>query len=209
VKRRGVSVRARTGYLADDAFFALPVPVHEAAALAALSVRPLPDDVPFLFRVLRLPRPDMPGRLGLFVAVPAGAMRATDVEGQQLADFQVYARIVDTRGRVVRKGSEHYRMSMSRGGDATFFRHPQLPPGRYTAEIAVYDAVSERAGARTIPLEVEPAPDSALVVSDLVIVQRAERAAEADRSVKTRWSSATCCSIPTSASPFQRVPTRH
>jgi VWFA-related protein len=182
VNRQGVSVRARSGYIADHALFVPPVPIHEAAVTAALTERPLPDRIPFRARVFRLPSPSTPGRLALLVAAPINAMQGSDGEGRSVTDVLVFARVLDAQGHVVRKGSQRYAVPKRNGGEILFFRDPELRPGRYVVEVAVHDALARLTGATRLPLAIDDAPDSAVVISDLVVVQHAE-AAQAGHNV--------------------------
>jgi hypothetical protein len=117
--------------------------------------------------------------------VPGGSVRYEVPPGGTAyrADFTVLARIRDQQGEVVRKASQPYRLigeaadvEAARAGDVVFFRSPDLPPGRYTLEYVVYDALADRAGVGTLPLDVPPAAPAALRVSDLVVVRRVEAA---------------------------------
>ena len=123
--------------------------------------------------------------MALLVRVPAGAIRYEVPAGGTAyrADFTILARIKDEKGEVVRKASQPYRLTgpasevgAARAGDVLFFRSPDLPPGRYSVEYVVYDAVADRAGVGTMRVEVPPAAPNMLRVSDLFIVHRAEKA---------------------------------
>ena len=73
----------------------------------------------------------------------------TAAEQTWRTDFTLLARIKDAKGEVVRKASQPYRLSgpaaqleASKRGDMLFFRQPELPPGTYTLESVVHDALS-------------------------------------------------------------------
>ena len=176
-------VRARSGYRADRSLAVIPTQAYEAGPTAALKATPLPSDIPIEARALRLPTKDAPGQLAMLVRVPAAGLRfETDpVLGRYRTDAAVLVRIRDESGVVVRKASQPYRLdgpldgqAAAAQGDLVFFRDPSLPPGRYTVEYAVHDALAGRAGAGTTPLDIpDPAP-STIGAGDLVVVQRAE-----------------------------------
>lgn len=183
VARRGAVVRARSGYRADRSLAVIPTLAYEAGPAAALTVSPLPSDIPIEARALRLPTRDAPGQLAVLVRVPASGLRfETDpVLGRYRTDAALLVRVRDESGAVVRKASQPYRLdgpadgqAAVAQGDLVFFRNPSLPPGRYTVEYAVHDALAGRAGAGITPLDIpEPAP-STLGAGDLIVVQRAE-----------------------------------
>jgi hypothetical protein len=189
VKRRGMNVRARRGYAAVHAPGTIPTLSYEAPALAALAQTPRPDAIPSTVRVLRLPQPAAPGRVALAIRVPAGAVTLRVNEGTATyeSDLTVVARITDDKGNVVRKGSQPYRLSgpadeieAARAEDVVFFRTPELPPGAYTVEYAVYDALSSKAGAGSLPLTVQPDAPGLLQVGDLVLLDKAEQILESE-----------------------------
>jgi hypothetical protein len=62
-----------------------------------------------------------------------------------------------------------------------FFRQPTLPPGSYTLEYVVHDALSERAGAGLAPVSVPDKHAGQPQVSSLMIVSRTERVPAAER----------------------------
>lgn len=183
VNRKDAVVRARSGYRADRTLAVIPTQANEAPALAALDADPKPSSMAADARVLRMPSATQPGQLAVLVRVPARQVRfETDaLLGRVRGEVTVLARIRDEAGAVVRKASQPYRLEGPAGdrdrlatGDVVFFRQPSLPPGRYTFEYAVADALSGHAGTGSLPLDiVEPAP-SMLVAGDLVIAQRAE-----------------------------------
>ena len=183
VKRRDAVVRARSGYRADQALATIPTQRYEATATAALAATPRPTDIPIGVRALRLPTTADPGKVALLVRVPARGLtfHSDAVLGRYRTDVVVLARIRDEAGAVVRKASQPYRLDgphaerdRAAEGDLVFFRQPSLPPGRYTVEYAVVDALGSRAGTGEVPLDiVEPAP-TLLVAGDLLVVQRAE-----------------------------------
>ena len=78
------------------------------------------------------------------------------------------ARVKDDDGRDRAEGSQPYRLTgpaadreRTQKGEVLFYRQPELPPGRYTVEGVVHDALGPRAGVARMPLEVPPRPASA------------------------------------------------
>jgi VWFA-related protein len=183
VKRRNAVVRARSGYRADRSLATIPTQIYEAATLAALAADPRPTSLVAEARALRMPTAADPGQLAVLVRVPADQVRfETDAAlGRFRSDVTVLARIRDEAGEVVRKASHPYRLdgpiaerARAAQGDLVFFRQPSLPPGRYTLEYAVADALGGRAGTGTVPFEIVAAAPSLLVAGDLVVARRAE-----------------------------------
>ena len=181
VARKGAVVRARSGYLADRSLATIPTLAYEAGPGAALAATPLPTAIPLEARALRMPTASAPGQLALMVRVPASGLRfETDaVLGRYRTDAALLVRIRDEAGAIVRKASQPYRLegagdARAAQGDLVFFRNPSLPPGRYTVEYAIHDALAGQAGAGTFPLDIPAPTPSTLGAGDLVIVQRAE-----------------------------------
>jgi VWFA-related protein len=183
VKRRNAVVRARSGYRADRSLATIPTQTYEATALAALAASPRPTSLVAEARALRMPTAADPGQLAVLVRVPANQVRfeADTALGRFRSDVTVLARIRDEAGEVVRKASHPYRLDgplaerdRAAQGDIVFFRQPSLPPGRYTLEYAVTDALADQAGTGTVPFEIVEAAPSLLVAGDLVVAQRAE-----------------------------------
>jgi hypothetical protein len=183
VKNRDLIVRARTGYLAVGGASTLPVLAYEAPALAALDRSPAPVDLP-----IRSGAFVFPGASGtravVLAATDAAAIRFDRDAAASLyrTDFTIVSRVVDANGATLRKSSQPYRLSgpiaqvdQAARGQVLFFRQPQLPPGRYTLETAVHDALSGRTGVHRTPFVVPDAAARSLQVSSLVLVSRAER----------------------------------
>jgi hypothetical protein len=189
VPRRGVTVRARSGYVAVRAPGALPLLRYEGPALAALERSPLPADLPVRAAAFVFPQPKKPSRVAVLVATKGSALTFDTSSTNQgyRTDFTVLARIRDANGEVVRKGSQPYRLTgpvaqvdAVKRGDVLFFRQPELAAGSYTLEYVVHDALATRAGAGSMPVLVHDTRRG-LQVSSLVIVQRTERVPQAER----------------------------
>jgi VWFA-related protein len=190
VPDRKVDVRARTGYLAVRSASTLPLLAYEAPALAALERSPAPTDLAIRGAALVFPAPTG-NRTAVLAATSASALRfeADEETHKYKTDFSILARIVDARGRVVRKSSQPYRLTgavseldRARRGDILFFRQPTLAPGQYTLEVAVHDALASRSGVLRTAFTVPDASLNGLQVSSLVLVDRAERVKPEDRA---------------------------
>jgi VWFA-related protein len=182
VKRRGVQVRARNGYLAVKRTSTAPVLAFEAPALALLDTPPLPRELPIRSAALAFPDVKRPGLMAVTVGVPASGLTFEPAEDNHVqAEFTIVARIRDTAGAIVRKGSQPYalsipadRLAATRAADVLFYREPQLPPGDYTLEAIVYDARAKKAGARVVRFDVPEPAGKAMQLGSLVLVRRSE-----------------------------------
>jgi VWFA-related protein len=190
VKRRNVDVRARSGYVALPSLGAVPVLRFEANALSALAATPRPTAIPMRAAAFQFPERDGSTRVALFVKVPGSGIAyfVDDAQTAWQTHFTILARVLDANGEVVRKGSEPYRQTgpakdvhVARQGDILFYRQPTLDPGDYTIDYALYDELSGQAGTGSLPLEIERRERSALAMSSVVIVDRAEAVPAADK----------------------------
>ena len=85
--------------------------------------------------------------------------------------------------QVIDKISQRYqvagpieKLDQAKNGQVVFYRQPDLPPGFYTMETVVYDALSQKASVRFTTVE-QPTQDIAqLRMSSLVLVSRGENA---------------------------------
>jgi VWFA-related protein len=183
VKRRGADVRARSGYVAVPALGTVPVLRFESNALSALAATPRPTQIPLRAASFQFPEADGTTRVALYVQAPGSGV-AYFVDDKQTAwqtHFTILARIVDDEGETIRKGSQPYRMTgpakdvhVARQGDILFYRQPTVDAGRYTIDYALYDELSGQAGTGALPLQIEAREPSALAMSDVVLVDRAE-----------------------------------
>jgi VWFA-related protein len=182
VRRPGVHVQARRGYLAVRTKTPTPVLSQEAPVLAALEMAPGSREVPFHVSVARTP--DLPGENALAIAVEVpgeGTSFAEDVkQGRYEQDFTALTLVRDPQGNVLRKLSRRYSSSgpldqrdEARKGRVLILSETWLPAGRYVVETAVRDAVSSRLGVWRAPLEI-PA-EQGLRVGSLVLVGHAAK----------------------------------
>ena len=78
--------------------------------------------------------------------------------------------------------SQHYevngpigQMESARRGDVLFYREPELPPGVYTMETVVHDALTGKSSIRIATVDVPTTDPKKLRMSSLVIVKRGEK----------------------------------
>lgn len=105
VKRSGVTLRTRPGYLAVPANEAAPVLTFEAPALAAITASPRPTAFPMKARALSVP---MPGNLGMTALIASfGGDAVTFAEDSKTkmyaGEATVLARVTDGAGEPLAK----------------------------------------------------------------------------------------------------------
>jgi len=190
VPKRKVTARARHGYLALRTTSAIPLLAYEAPAVAALEASPLPSALPVRAGAFSFPDRASAGQVALVVSVESQALTVEMDRGSGSfgTDFTILARIRDASGRLVRKASQPHRLAIpagdieaALGGKVLFFRQPTLPPGDYTLEYVVHDALSSRSGAGRTRFTVFDASDAGLQVGSLMIVEQTERVPPEER----------------------------
>lgn len=183
VPNRRVTVRARSGYLAVGSRGVLPLLAYEGPALAALDRGNATADLPLRAAAFVFPGGEW-SRLAVLAATDAGALRFdTDAATRKFrTDFTILARILNSRGEVVRKASQPYRLSgpadqidSAKRGEVLFFRQPSLEPGTYTLEVAVHDGLAARSAVHRSTVIAPETKTGTLQASSLVLVRRAER----------------------------------
>jgi VWFA-related protein len=194
VRKRKLTVRSRSGYVASRTPDVMPVLPFEAPAIAALDRAVPPTDVPARGRAFSFPDPARPGQVAVVVTTDSKAIafEMDDATQMLLGEFTIVARVKDAKGEVVRRASQPYRMTVPAGRSAEtlrseilFFRETTLPPGHYTLEYAVHDARGLRTGAGHAPFTVHDNPSAPLQVGSLVIIGQAERLTSGERLEST------------------------
>jgi VWFA-related protein len=182
VRRRDVSVRARTGYIASRDAGALPVLEYERPALAALDRTPPPRDVPVHGRAFSFPA-DGRNDVALLVTAESRAIafELDETTHTMRSEFTILAQVRNERGELLRKASQPYRMDTPADrasgmvqSELLFSRQTDLPPGNYVLEYAVHDFRGGRSGAARAPFTVF-GPSGAMQVSSLILIRQAER----------------------------------
>lgn len=187
VNRAGTTIQHRKGYFAVHAPAGEPVLTYEAPALAALDRSPVPNAFPVRAAALRFPEAARPGLTPIIVELPTSGI--TFQQGQDPAsytsDVTVLVRFRDTEGQIIEKHSQRYelqgpmdQLDRAKLGEVIFYREPDLPPGLYTMETIVYDALSGKASARFSTVEKPHVDPDQLRLSSLMIVRRGERVPE-------------------------------
>ena len=188
VRRPGAQVFARKGYRA----IRTPPPVdaagYETPALALLDRTPLPNAFPMQAAGFSFPDPGRPGLTPVLVRVGTDALRFNvDAERSTYsAQAAIVVRFRDSRGAEVQKLSQQYVLAgeakdvdAARNGEILFYREPDFPPGIYTMEAVVFDPIAGHGSARVATVTVPAAQRSALGMSSLILVNRAEEVNDA------------------------------
>jgi VWFA-related protein len=190
VKREGMQVFARKGYLAVRRA-ALPGTSYEAAALAAIERRTPPNAFPISATGFVFPAPGVPATVPVVVQVKARDLhfQVDETRGTYAAQAAIVARIKNASGHPVRTLSQLYVLTgaakdieAARSGEILFYRQPELPPGIYALEVVVHDAMVDRASARLSTLTVPANSGGRNLASTLVVVRQTEKVAAADRT---------------------------
>jgi VWFA-related protein len=183
VLRSGMQVFARKGYRALGSPRSIDTGAYEVPALALLNRTPLPNAFAMHAAGFSFPDPASPGLTPIVVHVATDALRFTIDPNRSTYSAQaaVVVRIRDGQGHEVQKLSQQYVLAgdakdlgAAKKGDILFYREADLPSGVYTMESIVFDAVAEHGSARVATLTVPAAEPSALGMSSLVLVNRAE-----------------------------------
>ena len=192
--RTGLSVRARSGYLAlpRNAGFTQPPQPFEVPLMALLSRTDAPSAINFRAAAIHIGHQEE-GDLSLAaVEVPISSIVTSEDNSTHLvsAHLAILADIKDSTGTVIERFSEDIpaRWSSSNGATAkpqafSFERPFSAPPGDYTLEAAVLDSIGGKSGVIREPFTIAPAA-GVPELSQLVLVRALEPApaANADSS---------------------------
>ena len=193
VKRPGVTISARKGYYAVRDPGGAPVNSWEAPALGALEQKPVGNAFPIRAGAMLFPERGRPGLVPVVVDLKTAPLtfEAAPDGKSYTSDFTVLVRFVDQVDQgnsVVRKVSQHYeirgpidQMEHAKKGEVLFYRESELPPGLYTMESIVYDALSGKSSVRFSTVEVPKPGEGTLRASSLVIVKRSEKVPDKER----------------------------
>ena len=189
VKRRGMTVQSRDGYVAVRSPGTLPVLVFEGPALAAVDRTPPPRDIPVAVGAFSFPRETAPTAadpatddVTVVISTPATPLTFETKGSDYRTDFTMLALVRDAEGRAVHKTSSPYRLTgrvsdreRARGNEVRFVRSLPLAPGAYRVAGAAYDVPSGRSGAVTVSARGYGRGETGLGVSSLVLLERIER----------------------------------
>lgn len=176
--RQDAHVQSRSGYYTT--------PPTAAGAFAAFAGAALPSDFEVRGRFYHFGREggDPFDCLIKVEASLAGAEFREDPEkkGRLAGKMALVGRVlngtgdvVDTFGQDVSLGGTPEQIAASRAQALPLARRLRLPPGNYTAELLVRDAVGDRSSGQRLALTV-PAPEGSLAMSSLVVVEAVEAA---------------------------------
>jgi VWFA-related protein len=186
VSRRGLRMRARTGYLAmpPSAGITDPIQPFEVPLIAMLKRQELPADLDYRARVMQMEHVDE-GNVGLLaLEVPVSGVQvhtdtSTDLSS---AHVSVLVTINDSAGSQIERFSEDITRRWPAGSNPgtapafiSFERSFAAPPGSYVLETAILDNNSGKAAAKRQTFEVS-ASWSAPELSDLMVVRGIEPA---------------------------------
>ncbi|HET7218454.1 MAG TPA: VWA domain-containing protein [Vicinamibacterales bacterium] len=192
VKRPDVTVSARRGYFALRDPGNMAVNAWEAAALAAIEQKPVPNAFPVRAGSMLFPERGRPGLVPVVVELKTAPLTFEPAADKKsyTSDVTVLVRFVDDQKQVIRKVSQHYevtgpieQMEGAKRGEILFYRDSELPSGLYSMETIVYDALSGKSSVRFSTIEVPKYPEGTLRVSSLVQIKRAEKIPERERPV--------------------------
>jgi VWFA-related protein len=188
VKRGGLSIHSRKGYYAVHET-GQPMRTYEAPALAALDRTPVPNAFPVRASFLRFPEKDHPQRISVVVQLSTAPITFVPADDKKTytSDFTVLVRFSDGAKQVIDKVSQRYqvagpieKLDQAKNGQVVFYRQPDLPPGFYTMETVVYDALGKKASVRFATIELPNEDTAQLRMSSLMLVSRGEHAENAD-----------------------------
>jgi hypothetical protein len=154
----------------------------EGPALSALNEPVPPSSFDVQLVPAHVPEPGHPGRAVVSVSIPGRGLALITSEQQNTCagGAVVVLRIQDEQGVAIQKLSQQYRLrgayadiETMRAKQLTFTRFPELAPGTYRVDAAVYDSVGERASVASAPLTIHPATPPAL--GNLLIIDHAEK----------------------------------
>jgi VWFA-related protein len=183
VGRPGAQVFARKGYRALRARPAIDAAAADVTAMALLDRRPVPNAFPIEAAAFSFPDPARPGLSPLLVHLSTAPLRF-DVDRERATytgRVTVAVRFSDGEGREVQRLSQEYvltgdagELEAARKGNILFYREPDLPPGVYTMEAVVFDAIARQGSVRLSTLTVPETTAGRVAMSSLVLVGRAE-----------------------------------
>jgi VWFA-related protein len=189
VNRGGTDVQTRKGYYGLPTTYDSPVLTYEAPALALLGRGTQPSVFDSKVGAFNFPASSKAGLTALMVEAPASKLNfTTDAQKKTYhADFSIVVLVKDANQHVVRKVSRQFlldgaldQLENAKRGNVLFYRETDLPPGEYTLDSIVYDATNGQASLNHGQLSVADADETKLRMSNLVVVNKAEKAGAND-----------------------------
>jgi VWFA-related protein len=194
VNRSGIDVQTRKGYYALNNSYGTPVLDYEAPALAVLSDAPHPNSFDSRAAAFSFPESGQPGLVPVVVEVPPNAVNyaVDDRKKTFIADLSFVVIIKDDSQRVVKKLSNQQvvkgpldKLAKARTGGLLFYREANLDPGHYTIAAVVYDNITHQSSTNTGTVIVPPADQTALRLSSIVVIRKAERPTAGQQGLRT------------------------
>ena len=194
VNRSGIDVQARKGYYALNNSYGTPVLDYEAPALAILSDAPRPNSFDSRAAAFSFPESGQPGLVPVVVEVPPNVVNYSVDERKKtfIADFSFVVIIKDDSQRVVKKLSNQQvirgpldKLAKAKAGGMLFYREANLDPGHYTIAAVVYDNITHQSSTNTGTVTVPPADQTALRLSSIVVIKKAERPTAGQQDLRT------------------------
>ncbi len=189
VDRGGTDVQTRKGYYGLPATYNSPVLPYEAPALALLGRGTQPSAFDSKVGAFNFPASNRAGLTALMVEAPASKLTFTpDAQKKTYhADFTIVVLVKDASQHVVRKVSHQFlldgaldQLENAKRGNVVFYRETDLPPGEYTLDSIVYDTANNQASMNHGQLVVADADEAKLRMSNLIVVNKAEKAGAND-----------------------------
>jgi VWFA-related protein len=180
--RKGLNIKAKTGYLAVASNEQGGVRPFEVPLLKVLKSAELPSDFKFKATILKMG--DLPdgNTSTLAVEVPIAELQSSKDTHTNLfsARVAIVAQVKDKNGTVV----EHFGEDITRRGSLesidtdqsaviSLQRHFLSIPGAYVMEVAVLDRLSGKSSAQRVNFEILPAPNGP-ALSEIVLVRKVD-----------------------------------
>ncbi len=186
--RKGIYLRARSGYFAVPPTEASELRPIELPLLNILAGATLPSDMAFRAGVLHLgAQPD--GNFGeVIVQVPVAQLALHEDSTTHISsvDAAIIAVIKDGKGNVIERFGQDFPLHETPdqfrhdpGQVITFEEHFSGAPGVYSLETAVMDRLANKAGAQRTTFTIEGPPQGP-ALSDIALVKRVDPAPEDD-----------------------------
>jgi len=194
VNRSGIDVQARKGYYALNNSYGTPVLDYEAPALAILSGAPRPNSFVSRAAAFSFPESGQPGLVPVVVEVPPGAVNyaVDDRKKTFIANLSFVVIIKDHSQRIVKKLSNQQvikgpldRLAKAKSSGMLFYRETNLDPGHYVIAAVVYDNITHQSSTNTGTVTVPKDDQTALRLSSIVIIKKAERPTAGQQALRT------------------------